>query len=132
MIQDAINRSARRLMALRPSENTVNPYALVSTAINRLIDQRRTDPLAALPVVTTKKFLKLIDLPDSTNTRPLDLIDLHPHGLAEYAGARRRLVAAGLRHGYPMHNPRLCWGCDGAVDEATLACDCFAPTKTRS
>lgn len=118
MTQDAIDRAARRLMALRPSENTVNPYKLVSVAVNALIDKRCTDPLAAIPVITTKEFLALIDL--------------HPGGVTEYSNARRRLVAAGLRHGYPAHNPRICWGCDGVVDEATLACDCYTPTKTRS
>ena len=131
MTQDAIDRAARRLMALRPSENTVNPYKLVSVAVNALIDKRCTDPLAHIPVVTTKEFLALIDLPDATSNRPPNLVDLYPGGVAEYRNARRRLVAAGLRHGYPAHNPRICWGCDGVVDEATLACDCYTPAKTR-
>lgn len=86
----------------------------------------------SLPVVTTKELLTLIDLPDTTNTRPLDLVDLYPHGVDEYTSARKRLVAAGLRHGHPLNNPRLCWNCDGIVDETTLACDCYTPTKTRS
>lgn len=38
MTQDAIDRAARRLMNLRPSENTVNPYKLVSAAVNALIE----------------------------------------------------------------------------------------------
>ena len=54
MTQDAIDRAAHRLMNLRPSENTVNPYKLVSAAVNALIDKRCTDPLAHIPVVTTK------------------------------------------------------------------------------
>ena len=68
----------------------------------------------SLSIVSTAEFIALMS-PDlsSRNAGP-------------------RLRAATVRHGYPMHNPRLCWGCDGAVDEATLACDCFAPTKTRS
>lgn len=79
----------------------MTPHQKLIAAIDALIDQRRTDPLAAIPVVTTKEFFALIDLPDATNTRSADLVDLHPHGIAEYTGARRRLVAAGLRHGYP-------------------------------
>lgn len=100
MTQDAIDRAAHRLMALRPSENTVNPYKLVSVAVNALIDKRCTDPLARIPVVTTKEFLELIDLPDATSNRPSDLVDLYTRGVAEYRNARRRLVAAGLRHGH--------------------------------
>lgn len=133
MTQDAIDRVARKLMALRPkSENAVNPHARLAAGLRHLAEVKEADEwFHALPVVTTEEFLKLVDLPDVTNTRPPDLVDIYTHGTAEHSGARRRLVAATVRRGYPLHNPRLCWGCDGEVDETTLACDCFTPANTK-
>lgn len=55
----------------------MTPHQKLIAAIDALIDQRCTDPLAAIPVITTKEFLKLTAPPAP------------------------RLLAAGLRRGYP-------------------------------
>lgn len=79
----------------------MTPHQKLVAAVDALIDQRCTDPLAALPIVTTKEFLKLTELPDTTSTRPPGLVDLYAGGIAEYNGARTRLRAASIRRGYP-------------------------------
>lgn len=93
--REAVERSARRLMRLR------NPHRDLARAMRRLAERRHDNPLADLPVVTTEEVLALIELPDSSNTRPPTLLDRYPHGLAEHHHATRRLVAAGLRHSQP-------------------------------
>lgn len=142
MTTESITRAARRLMAVR------NPHRDLAAAIDRLIDRRCADPLASIPVVSIGDIVRdpeeddhqpalayhppldLMELPDTHNTRPPSLVDLYGGNTDIYNYAMRRLTAATVRRGHLLHNPRLCWGCDGEVNETTLACDCYTPNRT--
>lgn len=87
--QDAIDRAARRLMEAR------RPHAGLAEAMRRLIDQRHDDPLGELEIVTSELVLE--PLPDDTNTRQPDLVDLYRGGDSEYRRAMGRLAASALR-----------------------------------
>ena len=55
------------------------------------------------------------------------IIDFADSSLGGYFAARRRLIASGLRGGYPLGNTLVCWYCDDPIDPATRACGCWKP-----
>lgn len=87
---DWSDRNVRRLMEARR-----RPHADLAAAMRRLIDQRHDDPLGGLEIVTAP--LILAALPDETNTRQPDLVDLYRGGDSEYRRAMGRLAASALR-----------------------------------
>jgi hypothetical protein len=63
--------------------------------MRRLIEQRYDEPLGGLEIVTSELVLE--PLPDESNDRPADLVDLYPGGVEEYRRAMGRLAASALR-----------------------------------
>ncbi|WP_431889413.1 hypothetical protein [Nocardiopsis alba] len=87
---DWSDRNVLRLMEARR-----RPHAGLAAAMRRLIDQRHDDPLGELEIVTSELVLE--PLPDDTNTRQPDLVDLYRGGDSEYRRAMGRLAASALR-----------------------------------
>ncbi|MEU0236820.1 hypothetical protein ABZ234_03950 [Nocardiopsis sp. NPDC006198] len=55
------------------------------------------------------------------------VISFADSSLGGYFAARRRLIASGLRGGYPLGNTLCCRYCDTEIDPATRACACWQP-----
>lgn len=99
----------------------MNPHRCLVTAMRNLYDARVDNPLRGLDIVTATEIddyylieedhqpalayhppVELMELPDTNHTRPPNLIDRYPRGIAERNRAMGRLVGAGLRRNIPL------------------------------
>lgn len=100
--EQAIDRAAARLMKVR------NPRRDLAQAMHNLVRARVDNPLAGLEVVTSVEkegdhpTVEFAPLPDATSNRPPPLVDLYGGSGATCSHAMNRMVAAGLRRGYPL------------------------------